>query len=407
MFNRTTNKTSTGLGAVLITVSWLETWGVQALMAMHRYTANLTLHLAFKRSVSAAQWLLWAGLSSACLMAVAKAETGPANGPAVAMTMGMTVLSSTAGGGSVTVFYPAIGAAAEVKRGPFTLQLAQGSAPVSGDQRLVVFSHGSGGAPWPMVDLARSFINAGYVVAMPEHTGDNYKDMHKVGPASWKLRPGEVSQAIDAVQQDRRFAGLIDFDRVGVYGTSAGGLTALVLAGGKWSPANFKRYCASHMVDDFPACVGLAAQLKGNWGDAIKVTLARWVHRFYFGDETLYGHQDPRIKAVLAAVPTAAPIDLTTLAKPAVATGLIGAGRDLWLAPEHHVRAIQAVCTVCTMVLDLPEAGHGSLLSPWPQGLAQILTPLLVDPPGFVRDDLPLHYKKMVAFFTAPLQLAQ
>ena len=319
------------------------------------------------------------------------------------VSLGMTVLGSVASKGSITVFYPSSSGSSEFKRGPFTLQLANDGQPVLGNRRLMVFSHGSGGAPWPMADLARSFVEAGYIVAMPEHEGDNYRDQRLVGPASWKLRPLEVSHAIDAMHQDSRFAPLIDFDRVGVYGTSAGGLTALVLGGGKWSPANFKRYCLANMAKDFAACVGLTVQLKGNWGDAIKLTLASWVHRLRFGDETLYGHQDPRIKAVLASVPMAVPFDLTTLTKPETAVGLVAAGQDQWLAPYAHVRAVQAACTICTLVLDLPQAGHGSLFSPWPAELAQSLTPMLVDPPGFIRADLPQLYKKMVAFFNSQL----
>ena len=317
--------------------------------------------------------------------------------------MGMTVIIGAAESPPVTVFYPSSSAPTKVKRGPFTLQLALDGTATSGNRRLVVFSHGSGGAPWPLTDLARSFVDAGYIVAMPEHEGDNYKDMHKQGPASWKLRPQEVSLAIDAVQQDRRFATLIDFDRIGIYGTSAGGLTALVLAGGKWSPANFKRYCLAQMAQDFAACVGQIVQLKGNWSDAIKLTLAGWVHRLWFGDETLYGHQDSRIKAVMAAVPMVVPFDLTTLAKPAIATGLVVAGRDHWLAPNAHVRAVHAACNTCTLVLDLPEAGHGSLFSPWPEEVAKSLTPMLADPPSFVRTDLPMLYEKMVAFFNSQL----
>ena len=323
--------------------------------------------------------------------------------PNTPITMGMSLLSAPAKAGSTTVFYPSSSAAREVKRGPFTMQFAPDGQVTKGNRRLVVFSHGSGGSPWPMADLARSFVEAGYIVALPEHAGDNHRDMRLAGPASWKLRPQEISQAIDDVQQDSRFAALIDFDRVGAYGTSAGGLTALVLAGGHWSPANFKRYCLAHMAEDFSACVGLASRLKGNWSDAIKVLVAGWVHRLWFGDETLYGHQDPRIKTVLASVPMAAPFELTTLAKPAIATGLVAAGQDQWLAPRAHVGAVQAACATCTLVLDLPQAGHGSLLSPWPVELAQSLTPMLVDPPGFARADLPMLFKKMVAFFDTQL----
>lgn len=338
-------------------------------------------------------WMLV--LVTTLITAQAKADGSPA--------MGMTVLDNVTGSGPVTVFYPTRSAPTEVKRGPFTLLLARDGQPALGNRRLMVFSHGSGGAPWPMADLARSFVAAGYIVAMPEHEGDNWRDMRLQGPASWKQRPLEVSHAIDTLQHDSRFAPLIDFDRVGVYGTSAGGLTALVLGGGKWSPANFKRYCLANMADDFAACVGMIVQLNGNWADNIKLTLASWVHRLWFGDETLYGHQDPRIKAVLATVPMAVPFDLATLAKPAVPTGLVVAGQDLWLAPQAHVRAVQAACTTCTLVLDLPQAGHGSLFSPWPAELAESLTPMLVDPPGFARADLPMLYKKMVAFFNAQL----
>ena len=37
--------------------------------------------------------------------------------------------------------------------------------------------------------------------------------------------------------------------------------------------------------------VGQIVQLKGNWGDAIKLTMPSSLHRLSFGDEALYGHQ--------------------------------------------------------------------------------------------------------------------
>ena len=323
------------------------------------------------------------------------------------LSMGVATLTPAGAAGAagpVTVFYPSSGTAQTVNRGPFTLQLAVNGPAVLGNRRLVVFSHGSGGAPWPMADLARSFVNAGYTVALPEHAGDNYRDQHLVGPASWKLRPAEVSHAIDAVLQDNRFAKQIDFEQVGVYGTSAGGLTALVLGGGTWSPANFKRYCLAHMKDDFAACVGLIVQLKGNWSDAIKLTVASWVHRLRFNDETKFSHHDGRIQAVLASVPMGAPFDMASFAQPRTAVGLVVAGQDQWLAPAAHARAVQAACPLCTVVLDMPQAGHGSLFSPWPVDLAQSLSPLLVDPPGFARSELPAAYQKIVAFFNQQLK---
>jgi predicted dienelactone hydrolase len=307
----------------------------------------------------------------------------------------------------VTVFYPSNSATASLQRGPFTLELAWQGQVVQDNGRLVVFSHGSGGSPWPLADLAHSLVYAGFVVATPEHEGDNYKDQSKVGPETWKLRPREMSQAIDTVQADPRFAQRIDFQQVGVYGTSAGGLTALTLAGGRWSPANFMRHCLAHIEEDFHACVGLAARLHGNFWDTITLAFARMAHRSRFNDETWNSHYDPRIKAVIASVPMAVPLDIASLAQPRTAVALVQAEQDAWLAPRFHSQVVLAACASCANIPNLPLAAHGTLFSPWPQDLAQSITPMLVDPPGFNRADIPIVYARMVQFFKDKLSAAQ
>jgi predicted dienelactone hydrolase len=318
-------------------------------------------------------------------------------------TMGMTVIEAP-GRGPITVFYPTAASAAPVTRGPITFDAAWQAAPLAGNRRLVLFSHGSGGSAWVMADLARVLVGAGFVVAAPEHEGDNYRDHKRVGPESWKQRPAEVSAAIDAVKADPRFGALLDIDRVGVYGMSAGGLTALTLAGGRWSPANMMQHCQAHMEDDFPACVGLVTALHGNVFDALKTGIARWLHRMRFNDETRFAHDDARVQAVVASVPMAAPIDMASMASPRAAVALVRAGRDAWLAPRFHVDAVLAACPSCELLADLPEAGHGSVLSPWPQQFAGSVTPLLVDPPGFVRTDLTGVYEKIAGYFSARLR---
>ena len=164
------------------------------------------------------------------------------------------------------------------------------------------------------------------------------------------------------------------------------------------------RHCLAHMEDDFPACVGLFTSLRGNFLDPVKHTLARSVHRVRFNDETWYSHTDPRMQAVIASVPMAAPIDMGSMAQPHTAVGLMIAGEDQWLAPRFHVRAVRAACASCEVLADIPNAGHGSFFSPWPADLAQSLTPMLVDPPGFARRDLAAVYaKKMAGFFSRHL----
>jgi predicted dienelactone hydrolase len=338
---------------------------------------------------------------AACLAAFALAAVSVRADAGV----GMTEIAGAPNDGPVTVFYPSRGQDAPVKRGPYTLMLDERAEPVRGNGRLVVISHGSGGNAWVHSDLARALVNAGFVVAMPEHQSDNAKDPSQPGPESWKRRPAEVSRAIDAVAKDARFASLVAFDKVGMYGMSAGGHTALSLAGGTWSPGNLLRHCEAHIDDDFPSCVGLASRLRGNVFDGVKKTVALWVIKSRLTDDAPQTYADPRIAAVVAGVPFAVDFDPASLATPRVPLGLVTAGQDKWLAPRYHSDRIAAACKTCERIADMPAAGHGALISPPPPAdrIPEILADLLADGPGFDRKQLPEVDRKIAAFFTRHL----
>lgn len=287
--------------------------------------------------------------------------------------------------GPVTVYYPTQAEDQPVHRGRLVLKLAPDAAPAAGNGRLVVISHGSGGSPWVHADLARSLTEAGFVVAMPEHRQDNYRDDSNPGPASWAQRPAEVSRAIDAVARDPRFAPRLRLDRVGVYGGSAGGHTALTLAGGRWSPAAFARHCEAHLVEDFQSCVGLITRLTGGWADGLKKWLALTVIGWRFTDDTPHSHHDPRVAAVVSQVPSASSFDPASLARPRVPLALVTSGQDRWLVPRWHSDPILAACSPCERLAELPDGGHGAMLSPLPPGLTGLLSDMLDDPPGFDR----------------------
>lgn len=315
-------------------------------------------------------------------------------------SVGLTDLPGIDGDGPVTVFYPSSGEARPLKRGPFDLTLAWQGTPVPGNGRLVAISHGSGGSPWVHADLARVLVDAGFVVVLPEHRGDNYKDSGTPGPESWKRRPAEVSRAIDAAARDARFAPLLRLDKVGMYGMSAGGHTALSLAGGRWSPAMLARHCATYIALDFPACVGLATRLSGNFLDGIRIWTALAIIGQKFSDPTWVNYSDPRVQAVVAGVPYAADFDLASLASPRVPLGLVTMGQDKWLSPRFHSEAVLKSCsTKCVSVANLPNGGHGALLSPFPPKLSDAAAELLNDPPGFDRGVLPEIDRKIAAFF--------
>ena len=320
--------------------------------------------------------------------------------------LGHDEIPGLAGDGPVTLYYPTAAPDQPVQRGRLTLQLAPQAAPARGNGRLVVISHGSGGAPWVHADLARQLVAAGFVVAMPQHQGDNYRDPGRPGPDSWALRPAEVSRAIDAVGQDLRLAPLLALDKVGVYGISAGGHTALSLAGGRWSRAGFARHCQAHLAEDFQTCVGLITQLTGGPLDGLKLWAARTVIRFKFADDTPQGHQDPRVVAVVAVVagvPLAADFDLASLARPRVPLALVTVRQDRWLIPAFHSDAVLAVCQTCERLADLPDGGHGALLSPLPPGFTGLAAALLNDPPGFDCSQLPAVDQRIAGFFSRHL----
>ncbi|WP_256354702.1 dienelactone hydrolase [Variovorax sp. dw_308] len=332
------------------------------------------------------RWL--AALASLALATSASAATG------------ITVLPAPPDSGPVTVFYPTTATPARYQRGPFVFQLASDASPARGNGHLIVVSHGSGGSPWPQADLAMALVDAGFTVAMPEHAGDNFHDMSRVGPVSWEHRPKEVSQAIDAMAADARFASRLDFQHVGMYGMSAGGHTALTLAGGRWSPARLAQHCEAHLADDFPACVGLATELTGSSLDALRLSVAREVIHRKFDDQTAPREwNEPRITAIVATVPAATTFDMSTLAQPRVPLGLVRAGKDEWLKPQWHIDAVRAACKLCTLVADMTTAGHGSTLSPMPPDLPPRAARLINDPPGFDRATLPAIYAAITGFF--------
>lgn len=313
-------------------------------------------------------------------------------------------------GGMTTVFYPTEAAESAVRKGPFRLSWADEAPPSRGNGRLVVISHGSGGSPWVHVDLARVLVEGGFTVALPQHAGDNYQDSSEPGPASWVRRPIEVSQAIDRVAADGRLAPHLNFDAVGVFGGSAGGHTALSLAGGAWSPSRFRDHCLQNIEQDFSSCVGFITLRRGDGLDGLKTWAARLVIRLRFSNDVLQRHSDPRIAAVVAMVPFAADFDPGSLRQPAVPLGLVIADLDVNQVPQFHVEAVRQACAPrCEVLARLAEGGHGAMLSPLPPlEPGSVAQRLLEDPASFDRAvALPRLHADIARFFSVRLGTAR
>jgi len=310
-------------------------------------------------------------------------------------------------GGILTLFYPAAGQEVAMKRGPFTLAVIPDGQFVPGNERLIVISHGSGGSPWVHADLARALVLSGFTVAIPTHHGDNYRDTSEPGPQSWRRRPREVSDAINLVAAQAPLAAVLRLDAVGVFGGSAGGHTALSLAGGVWSDARFRDHCDHHLKEDFSSCVGFITLQRGGVLDGVKRWVARRVIDWRFSDATPQRAEDPRVRAAVAMVPFAADFDPASLERPRIPLGLVIAEKDINQIPRFHVQAIRSACGAnCELVMDLPDAGHGAMLSPIPPfESGSIEDRLLSDPEGFDRQrEIPELNARIVKFFERHLQ---
>lgn len=330
-------------------------------------------------------------------------------GPSPVRAMGSAALPTVSGqespSGPITVWYPSNAPETTRTKGPFVLSAAWDGAPRRGNGGLIILSHGSGGSASMYHDLARALVDTGFVVAAPEHEGDNWRDQTKTGPDSWKLRPAEVSLAIDRIQGEPRFASLVNRDQVGVYGMSAGGLTALEFGGATWSLSRLVQHCADHLEED----AGFCAFREMAAGKLDREMMGRLKAQFVEGarsglvDSREYGHQDSRVKAVVAAVPVAAVIDPASLRTLRAATGLLSADKDQVLAPRWHLLAVKAACTSCTTLGTVQGGGHLSILSPLPDELVRGLGVWAKDPAGFDRSSLTAIYKSIAGFFAARL----
>src|SRR5262245_28605593 len=102
------------------------------------------------------------------------------------------------------------------------------AAPVPGRKPLIVLSHGSFGYVFGLHHFAEYLATHGYIVATPMHPRDNnadssgtHSDLQLVG------RSRHIARTIDGVLRDPVVGPLVDEQKVGMIGFSAGGFTGL------------------------------------------------------------------------------------------------------------------------------------------------------------------------------------
>ena len=153
---------------------------------------------------------------------------------------------------------------------------------------LIVMSHGTGGNLYGHADTAIALAKAGFVVAALTHTGDNFMDRTHVDRGDYLIeRPRHIALLIDYMLGRWTEHSRLDPARIGMFGHSAGGFTAMVIAGG---------------VPDMSRTIGHCHAQPKAWDcqywqerhtDLTKLSgrgTQTWVH-------------DPRVKAAVVAAP--------------------------------------------------------------------------------------------------------
>lgn len=315
----------------------------------------------------------------------------------------------------VTLTYPTQVASIPVTFGPFTIDVAMNAPALNQRQRLIVISHGTGGSAIADHALAAALSQAGFVVAQPQHEGDNWQDTRMAGPKSFQRRPQEVMQVIDALAKDPKWSARLDLAKVGVHGMSAGGVTGIALAGGQWRMLDLVRHCQTHPKADESFCFQGAKDGQARAERQAGYDRARYVPAFFLPAELKNVHggrtpdkgntevrPDPRIASVTLAVPLASIFSAESLARIRVPVGVVSAQRDEVLVPRFHSAHLLAHCKACTLLADLPGAGHFDVLWPWPESVARDVATMQVrggaPVPGFDHSLRGAAHAKIVAF---------
>ena len=242
------------------------------------------------------------------------------------------------------VMYPTQTPPQSMAFGPYPMEVSP-QAPVHGrGLPLVMLSHGGGGTYLVYRTIAAHLAKNGYIVAMPEHAGNNVRDNALDGTAeNLENRPRHLRLAMDTVFSDSQLMHHVRPDEAIVIGHSMGGYTALAVAGGQpWA----------------------------GMGQKILVT------------------PDTRVKAlVLMAPATGWFVPNDSLQQLNVPILLLAAEHDR-LTPRWQAQLVLDLVPRREQVTFkiVENAGHFSFLSPFHSSMKRKIFPPAMDPAGFDRE---------------------
>jgi len=288
---------------------------------------------------------------------------------------------------TIGVWYPTDAAAKPTPLDTFTQDVAVG-APVAGHGLpLVVISHGSGGWFGGHYDTALALAHAGFVVAAATHNGDAYQDQGQVAQI-WR-RPAQLHRLIDYMLAEWPAHERIDAGRVGVFGFSAGGFTALVAAGGTPDLSLVQPHCRHSTAYE---CITVVNKMSADQLAQFPPPGVVYVH-------------DARVRAIVVAAPALG----FTFGREGLKD--IHAPVQLWRDEFDHVLPSPDYAEAVRDALPTPpeyhlvaNADHFDFMAPCDAVLAQHAPDICAERPGFDRAAFHAEFNAaVVAFFARTL----
>lgn len=283
---------------------------------------------------------------------------------------------------ALAIWYPSEAAPVAQDMGTFSQVVAPNGTVAGNRLPLVVISHGNGGFKYSHYDTALAMANAGFIVVALTHPGDNYADQSDA--TDILQRPKHVVATIDYMLKEWMHSDRIDRSRIGLFGFSAGGFTALVSVGAQPDLRKIGMHCASH-ASHF-VCK-LMAQQRERAKTALKLA-APEMH-------------DHRIHAAVIVAPALGFLfDAAVLRNVTVPIQLWRAEDDTILPHPFHAEHVRVSLVRPPEYHVVPNAGHFDFLAPCTGKLSAVAPQICVSPDGFDRAEFHKRFNaSVIAYF--------